>query len=146
MLKYEPNLEVSLIGPFFIGKFIRRLLPPKDLSLGRRVQTSEDVEQGAFAHTRRADDGDHPSAGDRQVDAAQYLEGPVGRGKVTVDAFGARYLTEPSPLVDNVARFGHPFTACRSSTAGIWSLSQFSCSSMRTAVARAVTLTPGPSP
>lgn len=56
-----------------------------DFSRGRRIEAAEQVQERAFARTRRADDGDALAGVDREIDAGQHRHLGALAAALTVD-------------------------------------------------------------
>ena len=79
-LEDEADLVVADVRQFVALEPFHRLLVQPVLARGRGVQAAEKVHQGGLARPGRAEDGGVLAAADRQVDAAQGLDGDTAHG------------------------------------------------------------------
>ena len=108
ILKHESHRPVAQMRPLLVSQFVGGLPPPPNLPTARTVQPAQDVEEGALADTRGADNGDHASHRDCQIDPAQDLEHAIRGIEATLDAQRPCHRHRgPGTAIHYVARFGH---------------------------------------
>ena len=70
-LEHHAYLVIAHLRQFAFGHGSDIDAINQDLSAGRIIESGNDAQQGAFARTGRANDGDKFSAGDLKTDAPQ---------------------------------------------------------------------------
>jgi len=75
-LKYHTNAAPGQVRSLLPVEFVNRLLSKPILALPIVIEQAEDIQQGGFAGTGGAHDGDELTRLDVHVNAAQYPQLP----------------------------------------------------------------------
>ena len=87
-LKYEPDVPVPKRRQRVRLHRLEILIADPDGPLVDRIESAEHVQQRALPHTRGADDRDHLSFVDGEIEAAQHLQTRISDEVAFVDGSG----------------------------------------------------------